>query len=77
MTTTLDATFDGLVIRPDEPLALPPNTRLRVTLESLQPVASEPGAFIRAALGANLPGPADGSSRLDDYLYDGKALLDE
>ena len=31
--TTLYATFDGQVLRPDEPIALPPNTRVRLLLE--------------------------------------------
>jgi AF2212-like protein len=34
MTTTLEATFDGKVLRPDTPLDLEPNTRVRVTIET-------------------------------------------
>lgn len=34
MTRTLEATFDGSVLRPDEPLDLKPNTRVRVTIET-------------------------------------------
>lgn len=37
MTTTLYATFDGEVFRPDEPISLPPNTRVRRLLESPEP----------------------------------------
>jgi hypothetical protein len=33
MNRTLQATFDGQVLRPDEPLELQPNTRVRVTIE--------------------------------------------
>lgn len=36
---TLKAHFDGKTIVPDEPLALPPNQKLRVTVE---PIASTP-----------------------------------
>ena len=36
MTTTLYATFDGEVLRPDHPVALPPNTRVRITVETEQ-----------------------------------------
>ena len=34
MTRTLEATFDGKVLRPDHPLDLEPNTRVRVTIET-------------------------------------------
>ncbi len=34
MTKTLEATFDGETLRPDEPLDLEPNTRVRVTIET-------------------------------------------
>lgn len=33
MTKTLEAMFDGEVLRPDEPLEILPNTRVRITLE--------------------------------------------
>jgi len=39
MTKTLEATYDGETLRPDEPLDLKPNTRVRVTIE--MPVESE------------------------------------
>ena len=34
MTTTLFATFDGEVLRPEGPVTLAPNTRVRVTIET-------------------------------------------
>jgi len=34
MTLTLEATFDGKVLRPDKPLNLEPNTRVTVTIET-------------------------------------------
>ena len=53
---TLNAHFDGKVIVPDEPLALKPNQRLRVSIEPIEPDAAakpqgkrtfvtQPGAF--------------------------------
>ncbi len=33
MTKTLEAVYDGETLRPDEPLDLKPNTRVRVTIE--------------------------------------------
>ena len=32
----VEATFDGEVLRPDEPIELEPNTRVRVTIEVIQ-----------------------------------------
>lgn len=42
MTKTLEATYDGSVLRLDEPLNLQPNTRVRVTIETREdpPLAS-------------------------------------
>jgi hypothetical protein len=75
MTKTLHATFDGQVLRPEEPLLLPPNTRVRITIES--PAALAPSAsFLDTAKSLKLQGPADWSARLDDYLYGDKATHD-
>lgn len=69
MTTTLYAVFDGEVLRPDGPVSLPPNTRVRVTIETTEPGESQPTSFLRTARALNLEGPSDWSARLDDYLY--------
>jgi hypothetical protein len=34
MTTIIDATFDGEVFRPSQPVQLEPNTPVRLTVES-------------------------------------------
>lgn len=70
--TTLYATFDGQVLRPDEPIALPPNTRVRLLLEPTESAPASEGArsFLGVAQSLDLAGPPDWSSRLDDYLYD-------
>ena len=44
MTQTVDATFDGAVLRPETALALDPNTRVRLTVEVLPP-DSAPRSF--------------------------------
>jgi hypothetical protein len=77
MSQTLDATFDGSVFRPDEPLELEPNTRVRVTIEPSKPDPQGAESFLKVARSLNLIGPRDWSSRLDDYLYDGNGLVDE
>lgn len=69
MSQTLNATFDGAVFKPDQPIELEPNTRVRITIEATTPVEKEGSSFLRVARSLNLEGPPDWSSRLDDYLY--------
>jgi predicted DNA-binding antitoxin AbrB/MazE fold protein len=69
MTTTIEAVFDGQVLRPDQPLKLEPNTR--VTLVVTTPDISEPReSFLGTAMSIHLEGPADWSENLDRYLYE-------
>ena len=73
MTKTLEAVFDGEVLRLVEPLSLEPNTRVRLTLE-VDEDADEPApkSFLQTARELNLEGPADWSENLDGYLYGNK-----
>jgi hypothetical protein len=68
MTQTVDAIYDGTVLRPETALALEPNTRVRLTLEVLPPAAA-PSSFLRTARSLGLSGPPDWSANLDSYLY--------
>lgn len=77
MSQTLDAIFDGSVFRPNEPIELEPNTRVRITIEPTPTSESEPQSFLQVARSLNLEGPRDWSSRLDDYLYAGNGTEDE
>ena len=49
MVQTVDATFDGAVLRPDAGLELQPNTRVRLTVEILPPVEDNAKSFLRTA----------------------------
>jgi predicted DNA-binding antitoxin AbrB/MazE fold protein len=69
MSERLEATFDGDVFRPDKPVGLRPNTRVRLTVESAEPPERGSGSFLRTARSLELEGPTDWSSRLDEYLY--------
>ncbi len=71
MTKTIEAVFDGVTFRPDEPLALPPNTRVRLTIEGPMTSAA-PMSFLRTARSLALAGPRDWSTNLETYLYGGK-----
>ena len=70
--TKLYATFDGQVLLPEEPISLPPNTRVRLLLEPAAPESSsgEAFSFLSTAQSLNLEGPPDWSARLEEYLYD-------
>ncbi len=68
MIKTLEATFDGQVLRPDKPLELQPNTRVRITIETETP-QDKSRSFLRTARSLNLQGPADWSARIEEYLY--------
>ncbi len=69
MSKTLEAIFDGEVLRPDEPIELEPNTRVRLTIESVETPEKQPTSFLQTARSLNLEGPSDWSERLDEYLY--------
>lgn len=69
MNTTLFATFDGEVLRPELPIRLAPNTRVRLTVETDDTESAESYSFLDTAEGLNLEGPSDWSERLEDYLY--------
>ena len=68
MTKTIEAVFDGKTLRPDEPLELAPNTRVRLTIETPS-FAEAPNSFLKTARSLKLDGPADWSAKLEEYLY--------
>ncbi len=87
MEKILDATYDGEVFRPDEPIDLASNTKVKVIIEEepkkLKLVEKpkkgkgEPYAFLRYARSVSIDAPPDFAPNLDEYLYGGKSLDDE
>jgi predicted DNA-binding antitoxin AbrB/MazE fold protein len=75
MTKTIEATFDGAVLHPEEPLEIPPNTRVRLTIET-EAQRGEPASFLRTAQELHLSGPSDWSRDLREYLYGANAPSD-
>lgn len=71
MVKTIEAVFDGEVLRPQDPLALEPNTRVRITIETMEPSTGKPTSFLDTARSLNLEGPPDWAMNIDDYLYGG------
>jgi hypothetical protein len=63
MVKTIDATFDGVVFWPAEPISLEPNTRVRITVETKTPLAEPPASFLDTASSLNLEGPVDWSAK--------------
>jgi hypothetical protein len=70
MTTTLFATFDGEVLRPELPIRLAPNTRVRLIVETDDVESAEPYSFLDTAEGLNLEGPGDWSEREENPASD-------
>jgi len=67
MTNKVEALYDGKVFRPTEPIALAPNTRVRITIESLPPAERETPSFLRTARALELDGPPDWSEKVDRH----------
>jgi hypothetical protein len=89
MTTTHYAMFDGEAFRPEGPIPLEPNTRVRISVDAESAREPEPTTrdarededdpyrFLRIMQEANLDGPPDWSERLHYYLYGEGARSDE
>jgi predicted DNA-binding antitoxin AbrB/MazE fold protein len=69
MTKTLEATYDGEVLRLQEPLDLEPQTRVRLTIETIHESPQHSRSFLDVAASLNLDGPADWSENFEQYLY--------
>ncbi len=69
MSTTLHLVYDGKVFHPEEPVALTPDTRVRVTIEAVEAVELQPRSFFKTARALRLEGPPDWSTRLQEELY--------
>ena len=72
MVKTFDAVFDGKVFRPMSPPALEPNTRVKITIETVPPGREKAGTFLRTARSLKLEGPPDWAANLHSYLYGGE-----
>jgi hypothetical protein len=74
---TIDAVFDGEVLRPERPLLLKPNTRVRITVEAVKVRRAKKKSFLEVAASIKVNLPRDYSENLDEYLYRGKNIHDE
>ena len=62
MVEKITAIFNGKVFYPAEPIALPINTRVRISIEILPPSEHETVSFLQTARSLNLDGPSDWSA---------------
>ncbi len=77
MDLTLEATYDGKVFLPDEPINLEPNTKVELIVKTSKKETGKPYCFLEYAKSLKLEGPTDFSKNLDDYLYGGKSIENE
>jgi hypothetical protein len=69
MVLVTDAVFDGSVLHPKEPLALPPNSNVRITIETADCEPPTTSSFFDTALNLHLDGPPDWATSFHRYLY--------
>jgi len=67
MVQTIEAVFDGTVLRPQTPLTLAVNARVLVTVESL-PTPAPAASFLQTARQLELDGPVDWSTNFDEMV---------
>ena len=77
MPKTLHAVYDGMVFRPEKPLDLKPNIRVRITIETPEAIIRGKLSFLQTARSLKLEGPSDWSVNLEDYLYGKERVADE
>ncbi len=69
MTISLEAVFDGEVLRLERPPNPAPNTRVIVTIEPLDAADLPLESFLRTARSLNLDGPSDLAGNVGACLY--------
>lgn len=69
MIRTVQAVFDGEVLRPQEPPDLEPQTRVQITIETIIESKENSQSFLDVAAALNLDGPSDWSEKFEQYLY--------
>lgn len=70
MNTTIEAMFDGDVFRPNGPVPLPPNTSVRLTVESMSTTTNPPTSFLQTARQLRLQGPPDWANNFHELGYE-------
>jgi predicted DNA-binding antitoxin AbrB/MazE fold protein len=69
MRRSIEAVYDGRIFRPIEPADLPPDTRVRLTIEEIGPRRKPRKSFLETAESLRLEGPPDWSENFDRHLH--------
>ena len=69
MVVITNAVFDGRVLHPVDKIALPPNSKVRLTIEAPDSEESASQSFFDTALRQHLKGPPDWATNFEQYLY--------
>ncbi len=72
MVKTIEATYDGKVFRPDDPVGLEPNTHVRLTIETDRPATGKAKSFLELARSLRLQGPPDWAVNIEAYLCESR-----
>ena len=69
MSITIDAIFDGEVLRPQQPLDLVPNKHYSITIEVVPNPDSGNAWDFLASIAGSYDGPGDSADEHDHYIY--------
>lgn len=75
-TQVIEAVYDGRVFLPQQSPMLKANTRVRITVEQVKVKRAKKKSFLETARAITIEAPADFSTNVDEYLYQGKPLND-
>jgi predicted DNA-binding antitoxin AbrB/MazE fold protein len=67
MIKSIEAVFDGKLLRPKDALTLEPNTRVLITIEPVEITTEKVVSFLDTAISLNLDGPPDWAANIDTY----------
>lgn len=70
MTQTIDATYDGQVFRPNQPIDLEANTQVKILIDKEITSKKEKLSFLQISESMSFDGPRDLSANIDKYLYE-------
>jgi predicted DNA-binding antitoxin AbrB/MazE fold protein len=68
MTQILKAVFDGKVFKPEEPVTIPPHTKVELMVHSVPKEKNTRRSFLKEIAELNLHGPSDWSEHFEEYL---------
>ena len=69
MSITIDAIFDGEVLRPQQPLELTPNQHYSITIEDAPESGTVNAWRFLESIAGSYDGPGDSAAEHDHYIY--------